>query len=152
MKTYKHVFVHYGPAGEILQASEGTWPHERESLSCAIITDVTLADILQAVYKVDLTSVGMGEDGWNRAKVIKVAEHDTSLKLFDLMVIRNRELNATDQYMVEDRPITPQEKQAWKNYRKALRDLGQYLTVDDAMQAWPRRPNNSDAVEHLRKK
>lgn len=152
MKTYQQVFVHYDQNGEIKQVSEGAWPHEREGLSCAIVLGMTVREVIGAIYRVDLESVGMGEDGWNRAKLIKVGEHDTRLTRDDMMGLRNQELMATDQYMVEDRPLAPQEKQAWKDYRRTLRDLGQIESVAAIKAAWPNRPNGSDAIAHVREK
>ncbi len=51
---------------------------------------------------------------------------------------RDRELDSTDWRAVKDRTMS----QAWKDYRKALRDLPQdYETANDAADNWPVMPD-----------
>ena len=50
---------------------------------------------------------------------------------------RDRELDSTDWRAVKDRTMS----QAWKDYRKALRDLPQdHSTANDAVDNWPEAP------------
>ena len=57
------------------------------------------------------------------------------------------ELDATDRYMVPDRPLTEQQREAWKAYRQALRELKGDAAAMVA--AWPFRPDGSDAAAGL---
>ena len=51
---------------------------------------------------------------------------------------RDRELDSTDWRAVKDRTMS----QAWKDYRKALRDLPQdYDSANDAADNWPVMPD-----------
>ena len=51
---------------------------------------------------------------------------------------RDRELDSTDWRAVKDRTMS----QAWKDYRKALRDLPQdHETANDAADNWPVMPD-----------
>lgn len=54
-----------------------------------------------------------------------------------LRQLRDTELNDTDWRAVKDRTMS----QAWKDYRKALRDLPQnYDSANDAADNWPSPP------------
>lgn len=54
---------------------------------------------------------------------------------------RDTELNKTDKYIVSDWPHpTPEDRQAWLDYRQALRDLPAN-TEDPANPDWPTRPD-----------
>jgi len=53
---------------------------------------------------------------------------------------RNILLNSTDKYVTVDYPhTTPEKRQAWLNYRKALRDLPS-VTTDPENPNWPTPP------------
>ena len=54
------------------------------------------------------------------------------------------ELAATDGYMVPDRPLTDQQRGAWKDYRQALRDIKG--DAEAMLDAWPVRPDRTDAA------
>ena len=54
---------------------------------------------------------------------------------------RNRLLTQSDWTQVSDNPITPQIKQAWQDYRQALRDLPG-ITTDPFQPVWPTPPSN----------
>jgi len=56
---------------------------------------------------------------------------------------RNRLLAATDWTQMPDVPLTQAERDAWKAYRQALRDLPASLTDDDVLSGnipWPQPP------------
>lgn len=59
------------------------------------------------------------------------------------------ELAATDQYAVADRPLSDAEREAWRTYRQALRDLTG--SADAMIKAWPRRPDGVNPAEYLNK-
>lgn len=68
-----------------------------------------------------------------------------------------QELSGTDQFMVPDRPMTDDQRAAWTEYRQTLRDLsksdparGRTRTVAEMVRDWPKRPDGSDPVPHLR--
>jgi hypothetical protein len=53
--------------------------------------------------------------------------------------IRNRMLSQTDKYMTSDFPLTDEQRQSWRDYRQALRDLPD--NIDDINNInWPQRP------------
>lgn len=63
------------------------------------------------------------------------------------------ELSATDKYVLPDFPITSQQQNAWKSYRKALRDISKgnpAPTLATMIAAWPLDPNGNDAIPQLR--
>jgi hypothetical protein len=74
------------------------------------------------------------EDVWNSTVRNKVA-------LKDLRKERDDLLAKTDKYAILDWPHpTPEAKQAWLDYRQALRDLPAN-TEDPANPVWPTRPD-----------
>jgi len=58
------------------------------------------------------------------------------------------ELAATDAFMVPDRPMPTEMREAWRVYRQALRDLSG--PVDHILTTWPKRPDGVDAMYLLR--
>lgn len=66
-------------------------------------------------------------------KVVSVgAKADPELELLKLRASRNSLLSQTDWTQVSDAPLTKIEKQRYKSYRKALRDLPlKYDTITD---------------------
>lgn len=50
------------------------------------------------------------------------------------------ELHHTDSYMVPDRPMADEMRNAWITYRQALRDLSKLPTPTAMVTAWPARP------------
>lgn len=80
-------------------------------------------------------------------------------KRFELATEIARELLATDQHMVSDRPGSRSKRSQWKKYRQVLRDLskthaalGRVMTPSEMVHEWPVRPDGVDAVPHLRKR
>lgn len=52
---------------------------------------------------------------------------------------RNTKLFATDRFMLEDFPISTEEKSAWKEYRRQLRNMFEGLTDPEEV-VWPQEP------------
>lgn len=55
---------------------------------------------------------------------------------------RNMKLAASDWTQLPDSPFTAEEKQAWADYRQALRDMPASFTTVDAVE-WPTAPSVS---------
>jgi hypothetical protein len=62
-----------------------------------------------------------------------------NMTLDTIRVIRNAKLRATDHTQLMDAPLTPEQKQAYKDYRKKLRDLPQNISDINDVQ-WPEEP------------
>lgn len=60
------------------------------------------------------------------------------------------ELSNSDQYMVPDRAMSEDKRAAWATYRQALRDLSKKATTVEMLEAWPVRPDGTDAAAFLR--
>lgn len=62
------------------------------------------------------------------------------------------QLQATDAFMMPDRPLSDPARAAWAVYRQALRDLSNRaaVTVADMLAAFPQRPDGADPVASLR--
>ena len=56
-----------------------------------------------------------------------------------IVVERNSKLAASDWTQLPDSPFTAEERQAWADYRQALRDLPESFTTVDAV-VWPTAP------------
>jgi hypothetical protein len=68
-------------------------------------------------------------------------EHMFNFKMMDLRKKRRYLLNESDKYAIPDWPhSTPEVRQAWLEYRQALRDLPT-ATEDPANPVWPVRPD-----------
>ena len=73
------------------------------------------------------------EEKWN--------EYVAAQPIKELRTKRNTLLDQTDKYIVADWPhSTPEARQAWLDYRQALRDLPAN-TEDPANPVWPTRPD-----------
>ncbi len=71
----------------------------------------------------------------------KLKEFIDAQPLKELRTNRNTLLDQTDKYIVADYPHpTPEARQAWLDYRQALRDLPAN-TEDPANPDWPTRPD-----------
>ena len=57
-----------------------------------------------------------------------------------LRVQRNGKLAECDWTQVPDAPLNAQDKEAWRLYRKALRDMPE-TTLDPESPAWPEKPD-----------
>lgn len=62
----------------------------------------------------------------------------------------SRELAATDEFMVSDRPLSDAVRAAWGSYRQALRDLSKLPDPISQVKAWPTRPDAADPIPSLR--
>ena len=68
-------------------------------------------------------------------------EHMFNFKMMDLRNKRRYLLEQTDRYALPDWPHpTPEARQAWLDYRQALRDLPS-VTEDPANPVWPIVPS-----------
>ena len=68
-------------------------------------------------------------------------EHMFNFKMMDLRKKRRYLLNESDKYAIPDWPhSTPEVRQAWLEYRQALRDLPT-VAEDPANPVWPVRPD-----------
>lgn len=144
------LFVHYdGKTGKIWQINKARRPHERAGMKVACVhpsKEPDLADTSKQ-YFVDVSSVEMGENGWDYCTILA---RDAEIDLSDIQNIRYEELRLTDPYMLEDFPITPEEKQAWRAYRQAIRDMGELPNARAMLAAWPDRPDGNDPTMPVR--
>ena len=71
---------------------------------------------------------------------LSLEETRFQLNMFDVKQRRNYLLNESDKYAIPDWPhSTPEIRQAWLDYRQALRDLPT-VTEDPANPVWPVPP------------
>ena len=89
-------------------------------------------------HKIDVASLAVVEQ--TRAEMIDAMRLDVTNAIA-------AELAATDGYMVPDRPLTEQQRDAWTAYRQALRDLRG--DAEAMVSAWPFRPDGTDAAANL---
>lgn len=71
-------------------------------------------------------------------------------KSFEVVNAILLELKSTDAFMVADRPMSEDRRNAWMRYRQSLRDLSKLMTVAEQIASWPIRPDGFDAIESLR--
>ncbi|HWR09894.1 tail fiber assembly protein [Sporomusa sp.] len=62
----------------------------------------------------------------------------TEEKMTIIRAERDRLLTETDKYMLLDYPVTDEQREEWKVYRQALRDMPE--TCDPDNPAWPGKP------------
>lgn len=91
-------------------------------------------------YKLPENDLGVGDFDIDSESWVVDSEIELNVLLSKLRAERNRLLSATDWTQVADAPV---DKEAWKTYRQALRDLpSQYDTLTDINQVvWPTAPN-----------
>lgn len=72
-----------------------------------------------------------------------------------------REIEASDEFILPDRPMMESRRTSWISYRQALRDLSKPHEIEDParrptpaemVMAWPVRPDGGDPVQHLRER
>jgi hypothetical protein len=72
----------------------------------------------------------------------KVSNFMKSINVISMRKRRNLLLDQSDKYATIDYPhATPEAKQAWLDYRQALRDLPAN-TEDPSIPTWPQEPND----------
>jgi len=71
-------------------------------------------------------------------------------RLIDVQAAIYQELARTDKFMISDYPVDDFERDAWRNYRKTLRELrGDPV---DMVKGWPKPPTGDDPAQALRKR
>jgi hypothetical protein len=145
------MLVHFDPnSGAIAQITTGGQPFAREGLSAAIVPDDEAPDLAGKSYAVDLASLRAGADGWDLCSLIELPPPPVSVE--EVKAARDAELRATDEYIVWDRPMASELRDAWRAYRQALRDLGAAATAAEMLKAWPIRPDGRDTAAMLRRR
>ena len=112
-----------------------------------LISNIELAPLLSKYYEGQAWSLnGDSYEENTRRKptldelVSKYEEHLATQPIDELRIERNTILERTDRYATLDYPHpTAEAKQAWFNYRQALRDLPE-TTEDPATPVWPTPP------------
>ena len=66
-------------------------------------------------------------------------EKDDALMSFHIANKRNALLAETDHYMMEDYPITKEQREELKTYRQALRDITKQKSFPSSIE-WPKKP------------
>ena len=79
-------------------------------------------------------------------EVVELDEEEQELKydverLSILREDRTKELAASDWTQVSDVPLSEEQKESWRTYRQALRDLP--ATVDIRNPVWPNKPEDN---------
>lgn len=73
---------------------------------------------------------------------LEIASSQVDLAEFRLRGAIAAELLATDQFVMPDRPMSEEVRDAWQVYRQQLRDLSKLPgTSADKWAAWPSRPD-----------
>lgn len=149
----KH-FVHYDPqTGAIRQCNTAPTIYNVEDYAVA---EVETIHGVTARHKVDLTSLVHDDYVATKARVIEYTDAEwrdrNKPTMLEFKSVRDRELAHSDPVMATDRPIADETREAWKAYRQALRDLGQYDTVEQWLANWPENPRSKDPIAHLRER
>lgn len=114
------------------------------ALAVEVIDDGLAPDVDPARDKIDLaTGQRVRKSDDERARSLRPHAIEVAYQIAS-------ELNATDQYMVLDRPIADSVRASWATYRQALRDLSNLGGPVEIITAWPTRPDGADAISHLR--
>ncbi|MBS7698780.1 MULTISPECIES: phage tail assembly chaperone [unclassified Chelatococcus] len=137
-------FVHYDPTSlRIIQDNVGLDLVERPGLAIAELPGNTPLGITDDTHRIDPETLTVlprpGAFSWGQALTVEAVR-----------ILRNGELIVTDAFMVPDRPISSELREAWATYRQALRDLPDAGDAAAMVAAWPIRPDGIDAVIHLR--
>lgn len=132
------IHIHYRPSdGQIFGFENTLQPTPQPD--CEIISIIVpdgkhiIPDSKQ--YKIDITTLELIE---------KSPKEQADANIPTAFEIRNRiasELQRTDQYMMPDRPMNSDTRNAWVIYRQALRDLSKLATPIEMVNAWPLRPD-----------
>lgn len=140
-KTMMH--IHYLSTGEIVGYENTNHPTtqpdcERLSVDINFPPDPLL-------YKIDLATLSLVPK-----TDAEIAAAQMPL-LVDVQQLVFLQLDATDQYMLPDRGLTPDVLAAWVVYRKALRDLSKSPGITDMINNFPARPDGkTDPAAGLR--
>lgn len=62
----------------------------------------------------------------------------TEEKLAAIRAKRDALLTDSDKYMLSDYPVTEEQRESWKTYRQALRDLPEICDINNPV--WPEQP------------
>lgn len=130
--------------GEILSVAHDVTP--RAVQGCKTL-EVDSSSIDPSTMKVDLATLKVVN---KTAAEIALAALPTLAEVQNAIVLH---LHATDAFMMPDRPLSDQVRDAWKVYRQTLRDLSKGSpapSVADMIAAFPKRPDGLDTIGHLR--
>jgi hypothetical protein len=146
-------FVHFRlDTGKIVQLNRGSsvdeHAHDGVYIGHHRCDEVTHPD----QWRVDLASLQMAGD--HNFYVGTFVRNEPTVTVEDVKSARMLELDATDDYInwPHDRPGAEEMRARWTPYRQSLRDLGRFTTVNEMLAAWPLRPDDLDAVAHLRER
>jgi hypothetical protein len=140
------IFVHYHPeTGNVMQVNRSSRPFERAELKVAMLHP---SQVMEHRKRYKAVNPQMGEFGWDYCSLVELPPEPPNPYL--VRNFRNAELVATDKYLLEDFPITGEQRAAWTVYRQALRDLGQLPTGDAMIDAWPDRPDGINMRDYVR--
>lgn len=112
--------------------------HSHRPDDCVVITAETHAALLAA--QEEGLAIVAGPDGAPVARPHEVP--DAAHLLAELRSQRNERLRASDFSQMPDVPLTSAEREAWRGYRQALRDLPE-TTDDPANIGWPDLPERT---------
>ena len=131
-------FIHYNPAdGEILGWGSGFEPEPIEGMAVAFVEPFN-PDPTRQKFDGEALVDKTPDETW-RARLPKI--HEVRMAVM-------AELGRTDQFMLVDAPIDEFEQNAWRAYRKKLRELrGDPV---DMVDAWPKPPDGADPIPDLR--
>lgn len=123
-------YIHYRVSdGAIFGWEHGVVaPSCQPGLACALIDDVVTPDPRRQRFHPLFGLVDKTDDA-------------SGSTIDDIRRRIARELTASDQFMMPDRPMTKELRDAWIIYRQALRDLSKLPTPADQLAAWPISPN-----------
>lgn len=137
-------FIHYNPAdGTILGWGNSFDPQPIEGMAIAFFTQPVQPD--PETQKIDPDT---GELIDKTPEEIRAALVPT---VQDVQVAAFRELQRTDVFMVSDYPIDDKAREAWKEYRRQLRDLSKHFRDAAGMiEACDTAPDGADPMIELR--
>lgn len=136
--------IHYRPSdGEILAWETSEVPGNADGCERLVVEDHA-GGIDPKKQKIDVASLALVDktEEENRSALVPT-EHAVKSAIF-------RELQHTDSFVLLDRPMDDELKTRWRSYRQTLRDLSKLETPLAMIEAWPTRPDGSDAVKQLR--
>jgi hypothetical protein len=137
-------FIHYRPDdGEILGYGNSYDPQPIEGMAIAFFAEAVQPD--STTQKIDPATGELIDKTPAEARAALMPT------LRDVQVAAFRELRRTDLFMLSDYPVDEAAREAWKNYRKSLRDMSKHSRdAADMIKTCDTAPDGTDPFSELR--
>lgn len=150
MSNVIHIHIHFRASdGEIFGHENSLSPDKRPGLEIASFKVPDGRHIIPdpLLHKIDPVTLDLVDKTETEREL---ALRPPLVTLDDIKAAIGAALRASDAYMMPDRPLSDDVREAWVEYRQMLRDLSKLGTASEMINAWKIDPSGNDQIAALR--